>query len=135
MWFVKQTSKLFFLILAAPLLAWGLSPSADFDQRARAIADQLRCPVCRGVPISESPSPLAMDMVQTIRQKLKEGQTEEQILSYFENHYGEWILLEPKPKGLNRLLWICRPFCWRGAGFFWRSKSDVGPHDLPLLIH
>lgn len=118
MLFVKPARKLVFLILAVPLSAGGLSPETDFDQRARAIANQLRCPVCRGVPISESPSPLAMDMVQTIRQKLNEGQTEEQILSYFENHYGEWILLEPKPKGLNRLLWILPALLLAGGGIF-----------------
>lgn len=79
---------------------------ANTDRQARAIADQLRCPVCRGIPISESPAELAQDMMKTIRAKLVEGQTEEEILKYFEDRYGEWILLKPKPKGLNLMIWI-----------------------------
>ena len=94
------------LILFLPALSGAAIPGPDLDRKAREIADQLRCPVCRGVPISESPSSLAQDMTTVIRQKLAEGQTEEQILNYFVEHYGEWILLKPKPHGLNLVIWI-----------------------------
>ena len=54
-----------------------------FEAKARAIADQLRCPVCRGIPIAESPAELAQNMMQQIREQLQEGKSEEEILSYF----------------------------------------------------
>ncbi len=76
------------------------------DQQARAIADQLRCPVCRGIPIAESPSELAQNMMKQVREQLDEGKSEEEILNYFVERYGEWILLKPKPKGINLTLWV-----------------------------
>lgn len=93
-------------LLFVLLQSWGISADSRLDTQARTIADQLRCPVCRGVPISESPSPLAQDMMAVIHQKLSEGKTPEAILDYFTEHYGEWILLKPKPKGLNWIVWI-----------------------------
>lgn len=84
--------------------ATGQDPDINFQ--ARPIADQLRCPVCRGIPIADSPSELAQDMMETIREKLSQGLSEEEILLYFENRYGEWILMNPKPKGLNLTLWL-----------------------------
>ncbi|OGQ45885.1 MAG: hypothetical protein A3H42_02830 [Deltaproteobacteria bacterium RIFCSPLOWO2_02_FULL_46_8] len=98
--------KILFLVLLVPLTVGSVSSSPDIEAKVRYISDQLRCPVCRGVPISESPSSLAQDMTTVIRQKLAEGQTEEQILNYFVEHYGEWILLKPKPHGLNLVIWI-----------------------------
>lgn len=79
---------------------------ADLNVRARAIADNLRCPVCRGIPIAESPSELARDMMTVIREKLGQGESDEQILAYFVERYGEWILLQPKAQGLNLMIWI-----------------------------
>lgn len=106
-----------FLILTCTLYLVPCTLYADIDQRARAIADQLRCPVCRGIPIAESPSELAQDMMSVIRQKLDEGLTEEQIFDYFVDRYGEWILLKPKPKGINLALWILPAMALMGGGF------------------
>lgn len=127
---VKRTHKLFFLLLLFPLLAWGSSQEGNLDQRVREIADQLRCPVCRGVPISESPSAMAVDMMQAVRQQLEQGRTETEILNYFESRYGEWILLNPKPKGLNLMIWILPLLLLLGGGAFilfkvrrWSARS------------
>ena len=109
------------------LLVITLDPS--MEPKARAIADQLRCPVCRGIPIAESPAELAQNMMQQIRAQLVQGKSEEEILNYFEERYGEWILLKPKPKGMNLTLWLL-PAALLAAGviflFFavrrWSSK-------------
>lgn len=78
----------------------------EADRHIRAIADQLRCPVCRGVPITESPAELAQDMMHMIRAKLAAGETDAQILQYFADRYGEWILLKPRAEGMNLLVWV-----------------------------
>lgn len=109
-------------IIWIPLL-FSLTVSAqnkdpDWDRQAREIADQLRCPVCRGIPIAESPSELAQNMMEVIRQKLKEGESEEAVLKYFEDRYGEWILLKPKPKGLNLMIWVLPFLLFVGGGVF-----------------
>ena len=95
-----------FLCLLIPLVDAITLTDEALDIKAKEISEQLRCPVCRGVPIGESPSGLEKDMMAAVREQLKEGKSEEQILSYFVDHYGEWILLEPKPHGLNLMIWI-----------------------------
>ncbi|OGQ05814.1 MAG: hypothetical protein A3F82_06255 [Deltaproteobacteria bacterium RIFCSPLOWO2_12_FULL_44_12] len=112
-------SLLFFLVST---LAWGVSSNLSLNQEARQIADQLRCPVCRGIPISESPAELAQDMMKVIREKLGKGESEEQILKYFEDRYGEWILLSPKPQGFNLLVWVLPVVLLIGGGGFLALK-------------
>lgn len=70
------------------------------------LGDQLRCPVCRGVPISESPAELAKEMMQTLREQMKQGKNDEEILAFFEARYGEWVLLAPKMEGMNLAVWV-----------------------------
>ena len=105
------------LLLVIPLLflhcgKTGLTP----DQRAEKIGIRLRCPVCRGVPIAESPSTLAQEMMGIVREQLAQGRSDEEILKYFEERYGEWVLLEPKSVGLNWLLWLLPGLLLVGAG-------------------
>ncbi len=97
------------LLLA--LLAWGLvfpAPALadDLDDRARAIAKKLQCPVCQTISVADSPSDLAAQMRAIIRQKLAEGWTEEQIINYFVERYGEGVLLEPPRHGFALLAWV-----------------------------
>lgn len=104
------------LLLSLTVSAQNKDP--DWDRQSSEIADQLRCPVCRGIPIAESPSELAQNMMEVIHQKLKEGESKETILKYFEDRYGEWILLKPKPKGLNLMIWVLPFLLFVGGGAF-----------------
>ncbi len=63
------------------------------------------CPVCQGQTVSESNSDLAIDMRSIIKRKLEEGQSREEILSYFVERYGETVLASPPVKGINWILW------------------------------
>ena len=97
------------VILLLALLAWGLvSPALadDLDDRARAIAKKLQCPVCQTISVADSPSDLAAQMRAIIRQKLAEGWTEEQIINYFVERYGDGVLLEPPRQGFGLLAWV-----------------------------
>ena len=69
----------------------------------------LRCPVCQGMPIAESPAEMAQAMMTRIRELHKEGKSEEEILQYFIDRYGQWVVLEPKAEGINWLVWILPP--------------------------
>ncbi len=90
----------------------------DPEARAQRLGSQLRCPVCRGVPIAASPSDLAQEMMGIVRQQIASGKSDEEILRYFEERYGEWALLSPKPEGANLLVWILPIlFLVGGAGF------------------
>lgn len=114
------------LLISTLLLLVGCSkPSTDPDVRALRLGGQLRCPVCRGVPIADSPSTLARQMMDIVRQQIAEGKTDQEILRYFEERYGEWALLEPKPEGMNLIVWILPALVLAGgaAGIVIRLKK------------
>jgi cytochrome c-type biogenesis protein CcmH len=75
------------------------------EARTSEVASQLRCPVCQGLSIQESPSDLSQQMRAIVRDQLKAGKTPEEVKAYFVSKYGEWILLEPKPRGFNLLVY------------------------------
>ena len=78
-------------------------PAGDsaLEARTSAVATQLRCPVCQGLSIQDSPSELAQQMRSLVRDQLAAGKTPDEVKAYFVSKYGEWILLAPKPRGFN----------------------------------
>ena len=71
-------------------------------QRTNEVGHLLRCPVCQGMAVADSPAEMAVNMKGQVRELLARGYTEEQILRYFELSYGEFVLLRPK----SRVLWM-----------------------------
>jgi cytochrome c-type biogenesis protein CcmH len=78
----------------------------QLEQQTMVISHELRCPVCQGLAIGDSPSIMASNMKAQVRELLERGYTEEQILNYFEKSYGQFVLLKPKFQGVNALVWI-----------------------------
>jgi cytochrome c-type biogenesis protein CcmH len=76
------------------------------DRRTAEVAALLRCPVCQGLSVADSPSVMAQDMKGQVRDLLGRGYDEEQILTYFETSYGQFVRLEPKKSGVNWLVWL-----------------------------
>ena len=74
--------------------------------RTNEVGALLRCPVCQGMSIADSPAEMAVNMKAQVRELLARGYTEEQILEYFEKSYGEFVLLRPK----SRVLWMLPVF-------------------------
>lgn len=66
----------------------------------------LRCPVCQGSAIADSPSPTAINMKNEVRDLMALGFSQAQVLRYFEASYGQFVLMEPKAEGLNWLVWL-----------------------------
>lgn len=90
------------------VLAWAfvlaltsLQTDSALDAQTAEIALHLRCPVCQGLSIQDSPSALAQQMRAIVRDQLRAGKTPQEIRAYFVSRYGEWILLEPRPAGFN----------------------------------
>ena len=83
------------------------TPGADsvLDAQTTAVSKTLRCPVCQGESIQDSPSELSAQMRGVVRERLRAGESPESVRAYFASKYGEWILLEPKMTGLNILLY------------------------------
>jgi cytochrome c-type biogenesis protein CcmH len=111
---------------------------AAIDALAAAISVKLRCPVCQGVAVSDSPSGMAVKMRGQIRDLVAQGYSEEQVMSYFERSYGEFVRLEPPMQGLNILLWVLPALVLLGGGWFVVHKARqptattaVSPADAP----
>lgn len=81
----------------------GLSGVA-LEEATESLASQLRCPVCQGLSVADSPSESAQAMRAQIRQLLAEGYSPDQIVGYFERSYGEFVRLVPKARGFNLLV-------------------------------
>ena len=99
------------MILALILLLLDAPQATPLDgpaleQRTQEIASGLRCPVCQGLSIADSPSEMAINMKAEVRSMLAKGYTRQQIETYFVRSYGEFVLLEPKFQGVNALVWI-----------------------------
>lgn len=75
-------------------------------QRTHEVSALLRCPVCQGMAVADSPAEMAVNMKAQVHELLQRGYTEEQILQYFELSYGQFVLLRPKFEGVNRLVWL-----------------------------
>ena len=78
---------------------------AELDKLTDDVASLIRCPVCQGNSVADSPSQMARDMKREVRDLLAAGYQREQVLTYFEKSYGEFIRLEPKAEGFNLVVW------------------------------
>jgi cytochrome c-type biogenesis protein CcmH len=88
---------------------WAAAAYAAADQeledRVRAIASELRCVVCQNLSVADSPSDLAKEMRNLVRELVQQGKTREEIDAYFVSRYGEFVLLSPPKRGFNLLVW------------------------------
>ncbi|MCQ4634270.1 cytochrome c-type biogenesis protein CcmH [Shinella sp. CPCC 100929] len=97
-----------FLLAAFP--AFAVNPDevlADpaLEARARALSSQLRCMVCQNQSIDDSNAELARDLRLLVRERLKDGDSDEAVINYVVSRYGEFVLLNPRLRGETLLLW------------------------------
>lgn len=79
---------------------------AALDARTEEVGSLLRCPVCQGLSVADSPATMAQNMKAEVRGLVAKGYTEEQVLAYFESSYGEFVRLKPQLRGVNWLVWL-----------------------------
>lgn len=110
--------------------------SADtaLETLTRSVAAQLRCPVCQGLSLADSPSELALEMKDVVRDQLAAGRTPDEVKAYFVAKYGEWILLEPPRRGVNLLAYLLPAVALVGGlGVIWfalqRWTNGARPAD------
>lgn len=99
------------LAFLAVASVWGVllyraAQPETLDQRVRDVASQIQCPVCNGESVEDSPSGLAAEMRALIREKLSHGESEQQVIQYFEASYGDTILESPPVSGFTLLIWL-----------------------------
>lgn len=97
-----------FLALAGPALAVQPDEKLDdptLESRAREISTHLRCLVCQNQTIDDSNAPLARDLRLLVRERITEGDTNEEVISFVVDRYGEFVLLRPRFAWHTALLW------------------------------
>lgn len=125
-------SYLFALLVVTAQPVSQASPSAEAE--IQSIGQRLRCPVCQGMPISESPSEMAQAMMARVREMKAEGKERDEIITYFTQRYGEWVLLEPRKDGVLILLWTLPPILLLAGLLFLRRHIRRGakPSTKPV---
>lgn len=107
------------------------------DQRTSEVGALLRCPVCQGMAVSDSPAEMAVNMKAQVRELLARGYTEEQILKYFELSYGQFVLLSPKFEGFVGVIWVL-PLAGLAIGaavlYFKFRKLGAAPVAVPAAV-
>jgi cytochrome c-type biogenesis protein CcmH len=145
---VSRACRLAFgLLLAAamPAFAQTVAPPApgsdviretELDRMTKEVAAQLRCVVCQGLSIQDSPSSLAQEMRALVREQLELGKSPDEVKEYFVEKYGEWVLLRPKARGFNLLVYVMPVLILLGGGVFVFSKArkwtNAAPPEIPV---
>lgn len=110
--------------------------NSPYDAQTFKIADQMQCPVCQGQTVAFSNSGLSQQMRILIKKKLEQGETEQQILQYFVDRYGESILTNPPKSGFDLIVWLLPILgLLAGTGVVgyvlrnWRSRNELAPRS------
>lgn len=120
--------KILLVLLLLSLPAFAFSPDETLkdpalEMRARALTLELRCPVCQGEAIGESNADLARDLRRMVRERLKAGDTDEQVRDMLKNRYGDYILFTPPFAPRTWLLWLTPGLVVVGGLFLFRRLT------------
>src|SRR6266446_5813642 len=122
---MRRVSILILLLisLAGPALAKEAKPVEDpqIDQRMQALTQQLRCLVCQNETLADSRADLAEDLRKEIREQMKAGKSDQEIIAFLTQRYGDFVLYKPPVKATTYLLWF-GPFVllFAGTGVLYR---------------
>jgi len=107
---VKELLLSLLLVISIPFAQAGeAAPTSDdlvLEKKVMAVSENLRCLVCQNQTIADSNAELAVDLRNQVREKLKAGQSEEDILKYMVARYGDFVLFKPQMKSSTWLLWF-----------------------------
>lgn len=105
--------KLFFTLLlalaAVSVQAREAAPAAadpELEKRVMALSEELRCLVCQNQTLADSHAELAIDLKNQVREKLAAGMSEQDVIDYMVERYGDFVLYRPPVKGATWLLWF-----------------------------
>ncbi|RJS16341.1 cytochrome c-type biogenesis protein CcmH [Corallococcus sp. H22C18031201] len=109
-----MTSALLSLTLALGLATGQFAPqqaasdplAPPLEARVQTLGKHLRCAVCQGLSVADSPSSMARAQLDKVRELVAEGKSDAEVMDYFVARYGEWVLLEPRAEGFNWFVWL-----------------------------
>lgn len=144
---LKLLATLLLLLLAGPVRAQDAAPldesslkkaypsEGPIGEKFRDVAGELRCPTCTGLSVLESDAKFSLQIKDIVKEQVEAGKSKDEILQYFTERYGPWILRSPPAKGFNVLAWLLPiaalllgpPLVWF---FVWRKRRVVSKHGV-----
>jgi cytochrome c-type biogenesis protein CcmH len=124
--------------LTAPRAALAVQPDEiltdpALEGRARTLSKELRCMVCQNQSIDDSDAPLARDLRLLVRERLKDGDSDRQVIDFLVARYGEFVLLKPRLALHTALLWFGPPALLGGGALalfvIARRRNRRGPDE------
>lgn len=109
---MRSSLALVLLFLSTLVLA-----DEALDRRVSNLAHELRCLVCQNQSLAESNAPLAQDLRNQIREQVAAGKSDQDVVDFMVQRYGDFVLYRPPFKASTLFLWI-GPFLFLGLGFF-----------------
>ena len=97
---------LIFSLFSGVAMAAPAADDAALEQRVQRISEELRCLVCQNQTIADSSADLAIDLKNQVREKLKQGASEKEVIAFMTERYGDFVLYRPPLKATTLLLWF-----------------------------
>ena len=115
------------LFFAVSFSSFAQMSDAEIETRAKEVGRSLRCVVCQNQSIDESDAPLAADMRKLVRTRLKEGDSNADVIEYMQERYGDYVLLKPPVQANTYILWFLPFILLLGVlGWFFRASRKMG---------
>ena len=108
---------------------------AAFERRVQKVSEELRCLVCQNQTIADSNADLAVDLKNQVREKLKQGASEKEVIAFMTERYGDFVLYRPPVKGTTLLLWFGPGLLLAGGliALFMRLRRRAAAAVEPVL--
>lgn len=119
--------KIFFFIFCF-FGTFNITSYAQANQDVDKISKNLRCLICQGQSVYDSQSDFALTIKMLIKDKLQEGESEDEIYDYLKSLYGEWIVYDPEFNKKNLLLWVFPLILFIFGGLLIYKKVFINEH-------
>lgn len=103
---MKKIFCIALVFIANSLLATGRYPEGIDPIDFRDVAGDLRCPTCTGLSVLESDATFSIQIKEQVAEQMRTGKSKKEIIDFFVDRYGPWILRAPPMQGVNSLAWI-----------------------------
>ncbi len=113
----------------APQQAGSQPLAPELEARVQKVGKELRCAVCQGLSITDSPSSMARAQLDKVRELVAQGKTDQEVREFFVARYGEWVLLQPRAEGFNWFVWLGPVVLLLAGAFVILRQVRRGPEE------
>lgn len=119
------------IALAGVVIAGFVLGDPTPEDRVATLGAAIKCPVCQGEAIIDSPSETASAMMELLEEKVAAGETDQQIIDFFQSRFGDGIYLDPPFEGKTVVVWLT-PVVAVAGGLWLIARRRRRPESLPV---